>query len=42
MAEPVSIVFPLYPGITHLDFTGPHQFLARLPGARLTVASSRF
>ena len=33
MAEPITIVFPLYPGVTHLDFTGPHQFLARLPGA---------
>ena len=39
MAEPISIVFPLYPGVTHLDFTGPHQFLARLPGAKLVTAS---
>lgn len=39
MAEPISIVFPLYPGVTQLDFTGPHQFLARLPGASLTAAS---
>jgi len=39
MAEPISIIFPLYPGVTHLDFTGPHQFLARLPGAKLTTAS---
>jgi putative intracellular protease/amidase len=39
MAEPISIVFPLYPGVTHLDFTGPHQFLARLPGATLITAS---
>ena len=36
---PITIVFPLYPGVTHLDFTGPHQFLARLPGATLTTAS---
>jgi putative intracellular protease/amidase len=33
------IVFPIYPGVTHLDFTGPHQVLARLPGARTVVAS---
>ena len=39
MADPITIVFPLYPGVTHLDFTGPHQFLARLPGAKLITAS---
>jgi len=33
------IVFPIYPGVTHLDFTGPHQVLARLPGAKTIVAS---
>lgn len=33
------IVFALYPGVTHLDFTGPHQVLARLPGAQITCAS---
>lgn len=38
MAQPLDIVFALYPGVTHLDFTGPHQFLSRLPGARVTVA----
>lgn len=35
----LSIVIPLYPQVTHLDFTGPHQVLARLPGTTLTVAS---
>lgn len=40
MPEPeLTIVFALYPGVTHLDFTGPHQFLQRLPGATVTVAS---
>ncbi|MEO8812782.1 MAG: DJ-1/PfpI family protein [Caulobacteraceae bacterium] len=34
-----SIVFPLFPGVTQLDFTGPHQVFSRLPGARVTVAS---
>lgn len=38
-AAPLTIVFPVYPGATHLDFTGPHQFLSRLPGAQLIVAS---
>lgn len=38
MAE-TEIVIPLYPGVTHLDFTGPHQVLSRLPGGRVTVAS---
>lgn len=38
MSEPIRIVFALYPGVTHLDFTGPHQFLQRLPGAQVTVA----
>jgi putative intracellular protease/amidase len=38
MAE-FQIVFPLYPGVTHLDFTGPHQVLSRLPNTRVTVAS---
>jgi putative intracellular protease/amidase len=34
-----EIVIPLYPDVTHLDFTGPHQVLSRLPGGRITVAS---
>lgn len=33
------ILFAIYPGMTHLDFTGPHQFLSRLPGSKVTVAS---
>ncbi|WP_374472633.1 DJ-1/PfpI family protein [Phenylobacterium sp.] len=33
------VVFPLYPGVTHLDFTGPHQVLSRLPRAKVHVAS---
>lgn len=39
MAPTTQIVMPLYPGVTHLDFTGPHQVLCRLPGARVVVAS---
>lgn len=35
----LSIVIALYPGVTHLDFTGPHQFLVRTPDAEVTVAS---
>ncbi|WP_419254262.1 DJ-1/PfpI family protein [Caulobacter sp. ErkDOM-YI] len=36
--QPLKIVFALFPGVTHLDFTGPHQILCRLPGAKVTVA----
>jgi cyclohexyl-isocyanide hydratase len=35
----LQIVIAIFPGVTHLDFTGPHQILCRLPGARVTVAS---
>ncbi len=34
-----TIVIPLYEGVTHLDFTGPHQVLSRAPGAQVIVAS---
>ena len=34
-----TIVIALYPGVTHLDFTGPHQVLVRAPGAEVIVAS---
>ena len=37
---PFHIVFAVYPGMTHLDFTGPHQFLSRAPNSRTTVASA--
>ncbi len=33
------IVFAIYPGMTHLDFTGPHQFLARTPNSQVIIAS---
>jgi putative intracellular protease/amidase len=36
---PFRIVFAVFHGMTHLDFTGPHQFLSRLPGSETTVAS---
>ena len=35
----LQIIIALYPGVTHLDFTGPHQVLARTPGADVVVAS---
>ena len=34
-----KIVFAIYPGMTHLDFTGPHQFLSRTPSSETVVAS---
>jgi putative intracellular protease/amidase len=39
MADKTVIVIALYPGVTQLDFTGPHQVLGRLPGAQTIVAS---
>jgi cyclohexyl-isocyanide hydratase len=37
--SPTRIVIPLFDGVTHLDFTGPHQVFSRVPGARVVVAS---
>jgi cyclohexyl-isocyanide hydratase len=39
MTAPVIIVFPVFPGVTQLDFTGPYQVLVRIPGTKLIVAS---
>lgn len=36
----IDIVFPLFPNVTQLDFTGPVQFLSRLPGARVHLAAA--
>ncbi|KUR70388.1 thiamine biosynthesis protein ThiJ [Novosphingobium fuchskuhlense] len=36
---PLRIVFAIYPGMTQLDFTGPQQFLSRVPGSETIVAS---
>ncbi len=35
----VTIVIALYPNVTQLDFTGPHQVLSRAPGVHMIVAS---
>lgn len=35
----LKILFVLYPGVTHLDFTGPHQVLSRAPNSEVVVAS---
>ena len=40
MAAEFPVVFALYPHVTQLDFTGPHEVLARLPGAECILASS--
>lgn len=39
MSGEFHIVFALYPRITQLDFTGPYEVFARLPGARCTLAT---
>ena len=38
--KPFVIVFVLFDNVTQLDFTGPAQFLARLPGAQMHVAAA--
>ena len=40
MADPFVVVFAIYPRVTQLDFTGPHEVLWRLPGAHCILASS--
>lgn len=40
MAEEFAVVFAVYPHVTQLDFTGPHEVFSRLPGARCILASS--
>jgi transcriptional regulator GlxA family with amidase domain len=37
--QPV-IVFALFPGVTQLDFTGPHEVFSNLPGASVILASA--
>ena len=39
MAAPFRVVFILYPRLTQLDFTGPYEVLARMPGAEIVIAS---
>lgn len=39
MADPINIVFVLFDNVTQLDFSGPVQFLSRMPGAKVFVAS---
>src|ERR1700722_6962085 len=40
MNQEFPIVFALYPRVTQLDFTGPYEVLARVPGARPILASA--
>ena len=39
MSQLISVVVPVYEGVTQLDFTGPHQFLSRTPDLHVRVAS---
>src|SRR5258708_29855578 len=36
-SDPLTILFPLYPGVTELDFTGPYQFFVGLRGVKPIV-----
>lgn len=38
--EPFHIVEAIYPGMTQLDFTGPHTIFSRMPGVSVVVASA--
>ncbi len=38
-SPPFPVVFALFPRVTQLDFTGPAEVFARLPGASLTLAT---
>jgi cyclohexyl-isocyanide hydratase len=40
MTREFPIVYALYPRVTQLDFTGPYEVFARLPGARSILAST--
>ena len=37
---PFHVVFAIFDQITQLDFTGPAQFLCRMPGAQVHVAAA--
>jgi cyclohexyl-isocyanide hydratase len=39
MTRDFPVVFALFPRITQLDFTGPFEVFARLPGAKCLLAS---
>jgi cyclohexyl-isocyanide hydratase len=39
MSSDYVVVFALYPRVTQLDFTGPFEVFARLPGAKCLLAS---
>lgn len=39
MATRRSVVFVVYPNVTHLDFAGPWEVLARVPGVEVVAAS---
>ncbi len=37
MTKPLTIGFLLFPRLTQLDFTGPHEVMSRLPGAEVRL-----
>jgi cyclohexyl-isocyanide hydratase len=40
MSQEFPVVFALFARVTQLDFTGPYEVFARLPGARMILASA--
>lgn len=39
MASPLVIVFPLYPGVSYLDFMGPQAVFSLIPGVKQVFAT---
>lgn len=39
MSTSFTLLFALYPGVTQLDFTTPHQVFSHWPAAEVHVAS---
>ena len=39
MVDHLTVVMPIFDRMTQLDFTGPHQFLSKIPNAKVLVAS---
>jgi transcriptional regulator GlxA family with amidase domain len=40
MPSEFNVVFPLFPRVAQLDFTGPLEVFGRLPGARVVLATT--
>ena len=39
-ADSLTIGMVMFPGMTQLDFTGPYEIFARMPGARVLLLAA--